>query len=57
MIKKADPLTCGIKNCRDSWLFKGCSPLKLSYNLKVKSPANGNISYRQSASCNLIGNC
>lgn len=30
--------TRGIKNCRDSWLFKGCSPLKLLCNLTGHRP-------------------
>ena len=33
MIKKSERLTRGIKNCRDSRLFKGCSPLQLLCNL------------------------
>jgi hypothetical protein len=30
--------TRGIKNCRDSRLFKGCSPFQLLFTLKVKRP-------------------
>jgi len=36
--KNAQLLTSGIKNCRDSWLFNGCSPLQLSYNLTANRP-------------------
>lgn len=31
-------VTRGIKNCRDSRLFKGCSPLQLSCNLIMNRP-------------------
>jgi hypothetical protein len=30
--------TRGIKNCRGSWLFNGCSPLQLLYNLIGNRP-------------------
>ena len=33
------------KNCLDSRLFKGCSPLRLLCNLTGDSPAIGNFSY------------
>ena len=32
------PITRGIKNCRDSRLFNGCSPLQLLCNLTVYCP-------------------
>ena len=35
---KAQLVTRGIKNCRDSRLFKGCSPLKLLCNLTGNRP-------------------
>jgi len=39
MIKKEIRLvTRGIKNCRDSRLFKGCSPLQLLCNLTGNRP-------------------
>ena len=44
--KERQPVTRGIKNCRDSRLFKGCSPLKLLCNL-IEIAAIGNFSYRQ----------
>jgi hypothetical protein len=31
-------LTRGIKNCRDSWLFNGCSSLQLLCNLIGNRP-------------------
>jgi len=37
MIKQR-PITRGIKNCRDSRLFKGCSPLQLLCNLIGNRP-------------------
>ena len=37
-MKKPEPLTRGIKNCRDSKLFKGCSPLQLLCNLTGNRP-------------------
>ncbi|NJL77218.1 MAG: hypothetical protein HC892_21565 [Saprospiraceae bacterium] len=37
-IKEAQALTRGIKNCRDSTLFKGCSPLQLLCNLIGNRP-------------------
>ena len=43
---KAEPLTRGIKNCRDSRLFKGCSPLQLLCNLIGNRP--------QSATCHIL---
>jgi len=33
-----ESLTRGIKNCRDSRLFKGFSPLQLLYNLTGNRP-------------------
>jgi len=36
--KKPETLTRGIKNCRDSRLFKGCSPLQLLCNLTGNRP-------------------
>ncbi len=36
--KNAQLLTRGIKNCRDSRLFKGFSPLQLSCNLTGNRP-------------------
>ncbi len=40
MVKKEKrPITRGIKNCRDSRLFKGCSPLQLLRNLTGNHPA------------------
>ncbi len=33
-----DATTRGIKNCRDSRLFKGCSPLQLLCNLTGNRP-------------------
>ena len=32
------PITRGIKNCRDSTIFKGCSPLQRLYNLTENHP-------------------
>ena len=46
-MKERQPITRGIKNCRDSRLFKGCSPLQLLCNSTGNSPAIGNFSYRQ----------
>jgi len=40
-------ITCGIKNCRDSRLFKGCSPLLLLCNLTGNSPKSATKTYRQ----------
>src|SRR5690554_4018982 len=37
-MNKLRALTCGIKNCRDSRLFKGCSPLQLLCNLTGNRP-------------------
>jgi hypothetical protein len=37
-LKKADRITRGIKNCRDSRLFNGCSPLQLLRNLTGNRP-------------------
>jgi len=37
-MKKADRITRGIKNCRGSSLFKGCSPLQLLCNLIGNRP-------------------
>jgi|GEM_PF-2854090 len=37
--KERQPVTRGIKNCRDSRLFKGCSPLQLFVYLDRESPA------------------
>jgi len=37
-MKEAQPITRGIKNCRDSRLFKGCSPLQLLCNLIGNRP-------------------
>jgi len=45
-MNKSRCITRGIKNCRDSRLFKGCSPLQLLCNLIGNSPAIGNFSYR-----------
>ena len=36
--KNRQCLTSGIKNCRDSRLFKGCSPLQLLCNLTGHRP-------------------
>jgi hypothetical protein len=36
--KERQPVTRGIKNCRDSSLFKGCSPLQLLCNLIGNRP-------------------
>ncbi len=36
--KKAERITRGIKNCRGSRLFKGCSPLQLLCNLTGNRP-------------------
>jgi hypothetical protein len=36
--KKADRITRGIKNCRDSRLFKSCRPLQLLCNLTGNRP-------------------
>jgi acetone carboxylase gamma subunit len=36
--KKHDRTTRGIKNCRDSRLFKGCSPLQLLCSLTGNRP-------------------
>jgi len=38
MGKEKRPITRGIKNCRDSWLFEGCSPLQLLCNLTGNRP-------------------
>jgi len=37
-MKKADRITRGIKNCRGSRLFKGCSPLQHLCNLTGNRP-------------------
>ena len=37
-LRKHDRTTRGIKNCRDSWLFRGCSPLQLLCNLTGNRP-------------------
>ena len=37
-MKESQPLTRGIKNCRDSRLFKGCIPLQLLCNLIGNRP-------------------
>jgi len=37
-MNNAQPITRGIKNCRDSRLFKSCSPLQLLYNLIGNRP-------------------
>jgi hypothetical protein len=37
-MKKQLAITRGIKNCRSSWLFKGCSPLQLLCNLIGNRP-------------------
>jgi hypothetical protein len=37
-MNKLRALTRGIKNCRDSSLFKGCSPLQLLCNLIGNRP-------------------
>ncbi len=37
-MKEKRPITCGIKNCRDSRLFEGCSPLQLLCNLIGNRP-------------------
>ena len=39
-------LTRGIKNCRISRLFKGCSPLQLLCNLTGNHPQSATFSYR-----------
>ncbi len=36
--KEPQPITRGIKNCRDSRLFMGCSPLQLLCNLTGNRP-------------------
>jgi len=38
IIKKLRHTTRGIKNCRDSRLFKGCSPLQYLCNLTGNRP-------------------
>jgi hypothetical protein len=37
-MNKGQHTTRGIKNCRESRLFKGCSPLKLLCNLMGNRP-------------------
>lgn len=37
-MNKAQPITSGIKNCRERRLFKGCSPLQLLCNLTGTRP-------------------
>jgi hypothetical protein len=37
-MNKKRPITCGIKNCRDSGLFKGRSPHKLLRSLTGHRP-------------------
>ena len=36
--EQSQPTTRGIKNCRDSRLLKGCSPLQLLCNLTGNRP-------------------
>ena len=45
-------LTRGIKNCRISRLFKGCSPLQLLCNLTGNHPQSATFSYRHTLPAN-----
>jgi hypothetical protein len=49
---KPEPITRGIKNCRDSSLFKGCSPLQLLCNLTGNHPQSATFH-----TANVIAQC
>jgi hypothetical protein len=50
--KEHQPVTRGIKNCRDIRLFKGCSPLQLSCNFIGNRPQSATFH-----TANVSGKC